>query len=158
MVLLCHFGRQLVTEGYKGVCRSAFNNTLIAGALHSTAVESLLKVVGLTSKGLPSPFNMFLFGAFAGGTRECIGVVIDKFDVFDIKKQYEKTYHTIRFALTFFASIKAAEYMCHDFNIPVTLTKSVVLMELGDYGLGLFVDVMFNSAPRSDEPEVVPHI
>lgn len=151
MVLLCRFGRQLVTAGYEGVCRSAFNNTLIAGALQSAAVESLLKVVGLTSKGLPTPFNMFLFGAFAGGVREAMGVVIDKFDVFDIKTQYEKPYHIFRFALTFFASIKAAEYMCHDFNIPVTLTRSVVLMELGDYGLGMFVDVMFNPAPRVDE-------
>jgi len=153
MVLLCRFGRQLVTSGYEGVCRSAFNNTLIAGVFQSAAVESLLKVVGLTSKGLPSSFNMFLFGAFAGGVRGAMGKVIDRFnnEVFDIKNQYEKPYHIIRFALTFFASIKAAEYMCHDFNIPVTLTKSVVLMELGDYGLGMFVDVMFNPKQCSEK-------
>ena len=151
MLLLCSFGRQLVTSGYKGVCRSAFNNTLIAGALQSTAVESLLKVVGLTSKGLPSPFNMFLFGAFAGGVRGAMEKVIDKFDVFELKNEYEKVYHVTRFVLTFFASIKAAEYMCHDFNIPVTLTKSVVLMELGDYGLGMFVDVMFNPKQCSEK-------
>lgn len=150
-MVLCRFGRQAVTTGYGEVCRIAFNNTLIAAVLQSAAVESLLKVVGLTSEGLPSPLQMFIFGTFAGGTRGALTVAVDKFDILNIKEKHEKAYHVARFVITFFASLKTAEYMCHDFKVPVELTHSVVLIQLADYGLGVGVDILFNPAPRAGE-------
>lgn len=155
MVLLCRFGRQIASSGYEGMCRSAFNNTLITGVLQSAAIESLLKVVGLTSAGMPSPFNMFLFGAFAGATREGLGVVVDKIDVFNMKERYENPFQVIRFAITFFTSMKVAEHICHDFGIPVKLDLSVIAVALADYGLGYTIDKAFDPSPRKDDPQPV---
>ena len=156
-MVCCRFGRQATTIGYREVCRSAFNNTLIAAFLQSAAIESLLKIVGLTSQGLPSPLQMFIFGTFAGGARGALTVVVDKifaenkFEILNIKEKHEKAYHVARFVITFFASLKTAEYMCHDFKVPVELTHSVVLMQVADYGLGVGVDILFNPAPRAGE-------
>jgi hypothetical protein len=141
---LCYFGRQLIASTYQEVCRGAFNSMLVTAALKSEAIGSLMKAVGITAKRFPAAHNLFFFGAIAGGTRGALVVVINKLDFFNMKKHYEKPYQVFQFALTFFASLKMAEFTCKSFNVPVRLSAKVVIIGLSDYGLSLFVNELFD--------------
>ena len=141
---LCYFGRQLITSTYQEVCRGSFNSLVVTVALKSEAAGSLMKVVGITAKRFPAAHNLLFFGAIAGGTRGAMIVVIDKLDFFNMKKRYEKPYQVFRFAVTFFASLKMAEFTCRCFNVTVNLSAKVVVIGLSDYGLSLFMDELFD--------------
>lgn len=141
---LCYFGRQLIAATYQEACRGAFNGMVLTAALKSQPVESLMKVVGITTRNFPASRNLFFFGAVAGGTRGALVIAIDKLDVLNIKESYEKPYQVFRFAITFFASLKMAEFTCKSFNIPVKLSWKVVFIELSDYGLSLAMNQVFD--------------
>ena len=141
---LCYFGRKLIVSTYQEACKGAFNGMVLTAALKSPPFESLMKVVGITTRNFPASRNLFFFGAVAGGTRGALVVVIDRMDFLSIKESYEKPYQIFRFAITFFASLKIAELACKSFNVPMNLSWKVVFIELSDYGLSLAMNQVFD--------------